>query len=348
MKKYKTYVGADLHRTFTQFNAQTALGKEVGCGKVMNDAELLGAFLSRLAQPVQVAVEASGNAAWFHDTLSAQGYSVLIAHPRETRARSGTRNKNDRFDARMLATLLRGGLIEKQAWCPTPEVRDVRLRLRHMHMMRKTCTSYKNKIHSILIQQNYHRPCQDLFCKKGRAFLAALPLPEHARLTVDRSLGTIDDIEATLAQDIALCEELVATDEQCWRLTTIPGINVHLAPLIRYETDSIERFATASAYVNYTGLVPGREQSANRSREIGITKEGSHWLRWAYVQAAQTANRTQGRLNRFYWRHFTKSGNRGTAIVATAREIATIAYYMMSRRQGYYEPLAPSQTRRPA
>ena len=69
----------------------------------------------------------------------------------------------------MLATLLRGGLIEKQAWCPSEEVRGIRTRLRHMHLLVRTRTAYKNKMHSLLIQHNLHGPCKDVFCKKGRA-----------------------------------------------------------------------------------------------------------------------------------------------------------------------------------
>jgi transposase len=339
-EEYKTYVGADLHKSFTQFNAQTVTGKEVCSKKVENRPEAITAFLGGLPQPVKVAVEATGNAAWFCDVVKAGGHEVFVAHPREPRANAVTMYKNDRFDARMLATLIRGNLIEKEAWQPPEDIRLNRERLRHMQLQTRTKTAHKNKVHSVLIRLNKQSPTKDAFCKKGRAFLNNLDIPAEYKTTVERCLTTIELEEAFLAEDIAYCENLARQDYKTWLLATIPGINVQLAAVIRSETGDIERFRNADAYVNYTGLVPGKEQSAGHSRNTGITKEGSRWLRWAFVEAAQSASRQKGRLGNFYWRHLMKTKQHGTAVVATAREMARIAYYMMKREQGYYEPVA--------
>lgn len=338
-KEYKTYVGADLHKNFTQFNAQTKAGKEVCSRKVENTEQSISDFLASLPGPVKVAVEACGNSAWFSDVALSGGHDVLIAHPRETRAKAGTKEKNDRFDARMLATLLRGELIEKHAWLPPEDTRRIRERLRNMHLQTRTKTAHKNKIHSILIRLNIKTPYKDAFCKRGRAYLNSLELPEEYKTTIQRCLTLIELEEAFLAEDTAWCKSLVDSDIKTWLLTTIPGIGPQLAALIRHETGDIERFTSAGAYVNYTGLVPGKQQSAGRSRETGITKEGSGWLRTAFVEAAQSASRQKGRLSTFYWRHMMKNRCHGTAATATAREIARIAFYIMKREQGYYEPL---------
>lgn len=336
---YKTYAGADLHKDFTQFNAQTQSGKEVCSRRVENSPEAIRDFLATLPAPVKVAVEATANAAWFCEVVKANGHDVVMAHPRETRAKSGTREKNDHFDARMLATLLRGNLIEKQAWQAPGEVRQARERLRHMALQTRTKVAHKNKAHSVLIRNNIHSPYRDPFCKKGLAHLDTLDIAPEYKTTLDRCRMTVALQEKFLAEDIAWCEQQVARDHVVWLLTTVPGIGAQLAALIRHETGDIARFHSADAYVNYTGMVPGKEQSAGKSRNIGITKEGSGWLRWAYVEAAQSARYGKGRLGRFFWRHFMKTKNYGHAITATAREIARIAYYIMKREQGYYEPL---------
>jgi transposase len=338
-RQYKTYVGADLHKIFTQFNAQTELGKEICSRRVENRPEAIQDFLLALPGPVKVAVEATGNAGWFCDIVKAVGYEVLMAHPRETRAKAGTREKNDRFDARMLATLLRGNLIEKQAWQAPEEVRRVRERLRHMRLETRTKTAYKNKAHSVLIRQNIGSPYKDAFCKKGRVFLKNLDVAEEYKTTIERCLTTIELEESFLAEDIAYCENLASRDLRTWLLATMPGINVQLAAVIRWETGDIERFHSADAYINYIGLVPGKEESAGNSRDIGITKEGSGWLRWAFVEAAWSASRQKGRLSNVYWRHILKRKKPAVAAVATAREMARIAYWIMKREQGYYEPL---------
>ena len=336
---YKTYVGADLHKIFTQFNAQTPQGKELCSRRVENTPEAIIAFLATLPGPVQVAVEATANAAWFCDVVRAAGHDTLMAHPRETRAKSGTREKNDRFDAKMLATLLRGNLIEKRAWHAPEDVRRARERLRHMALETRTLVAHKNKAHSILIRLNIRSPYRNPFCKKGQAFLDELDLAAEYRTTLERCRATIAQQEAFLAEDVAWCERRAKEIERVWLLTTMPGIAAQLATLIHYETGDVERFHSADAYVNYIGLVPGKEQSSGHIRNIGITKEGSGWLRWAFVEAAQSARYGRGRLGRFYWRQLIETKNHGRAVTATAREMARIAYHIMKRGQGYYEPL---------
>lgn len=344
-KSYKTYVGADLHRLRTHYVAQTSTGKEIASREIENREDLMLDFLGSLPQPVKVTVEATGNSNWFCDVVSGQGnYEVIVAHPRETSAMSGTREKDDRRDARMLATLLRGNLLSKKAYQPTKEERRIRERLRHMSLQTKTKTMYKNKIHSILIQHNIRSPYKDAFCKKGRQFLAEIDLPEEYRTTIDRCMVMIQLAEAFQKEDIEYCEKLAQEDPRTGLLMSIPGISVQLAALIRYETGDIERFDRAESYINYIGLAPGTRGSAGKNHSIGITKEGSSWLRLAFVQAAQTVQRQKGRLSRFYWRMVMKSKNRNEAVVATARKMATIAFYMMKRNQGYYEPLIYSET----
>ena len=334
-----SYVGADLHKTFTQFNAQDVNGKEIAKRKVNNTLEEILGFLATLPSPVKVAVEATGNADWFCDVVDSGGHEVIKAHPKETRARSGTREKSDRFDARMLATLLRGNLIEKRAWQPPEQVRRIRERLRHMRLQVKTATAHKNKAHSILTRLNIRSPYRDVFCKKGRQWLRGLDVAQEYKTSIERCLEVIELTERHRNQDLEYCEALARQDLTAQLLTSIPGVGLQLACVIRYETGDIHRFHSEQAYVNYTGLVPGKEQSAGKSRDIGITKEGSGHLRWAFVEAAQNMGRTKGRLSRFYWRHMIKHRKHGVAAVATAREIARIAYHMMKRQQGYYEPL---------
>lgn len=339
----ETYVGADLHKSFTQFNAQDANGKEIAKKRADNTVEEILGFLSTLPGQVKVAVEATGNSDWFCDVVRSGGYDVIKAHPKETRAKSGTREKNDRFDARMLATLLRGNLIEKRCWQPPEDVRRIRERLRHTRLQVKFATAYKNKAHSILIRLNIRSPYKDAFCKKGREHLLGLEIAPEYKTTVARCLEAIALAERHYQEDLEYCRELAMKDPMVELLTSIPGVGLYLACMIRYETGDVERFRSVDAYVNYTGLVPGKEQSGGKSREIGLTKEGSGHLRWAFVEAAQNIGRTKGRLSRFYWRHMIKHRTHGVAAVATAREMARIAFLMMKRKQGYYEPLVPEK-----
>lgn len=337
-KLYKTYVGADLHKTFTHFIAQDRTGKEKACEKIENRGEYFRDFLSIQAQPVKVVVESTSNWAWFCEEVKKGGFDVMVAHAAETSAKSGTREKNDAGDARLLATLLRGNLIEKECWQAPDEIRRLRERMRYMQFLVRHKTAMKNRVHSVLIRLNIRSPYKDAFCKRGRVFLRNLDIAPEYKATITRSMDTMEKMEEMLKDDLKFCELQAKEDELVGYLTTIPGINSQLACMIRYETGDIGRFERHEAYVNYTGIVPGKRESAETSRDIGITKEGSFWLRWAFMQAAQTSDRQKrGRLSNFYWRHYRKTRNRNKAVTATAREIAIIAFHMMKRRRAYYE-----------
>lgn len=340
MKKapINTYVGADLHKRFTHFIAQDRKGKEILSRRIDNNEVMIREFLGALPQPVAVVVESTSNWAWFSEQVKAGGHAVVVAHARETSAKADTREKNDEGDARLLATLLRGNLIRKQCWQAPDDVLRIRERLRCMQFLTRQKTAHKNRIHSILVRLNITSPRKDAFCKSGRDFLRALALAPEYKTSITRSLSLIEQIEAQLEEDLQFCRGLAERDPLVPLLMSIPGVGLQLACMIRYETGDIERFERVESYVNYTGLVPGKRSSAERSQNIGITKEGSFWLRWAFVQACQTVDRTRGRLSKYYWRHYHKSRERNKAVVATAREMAVIAYHMMKRKQGYYEP----------
>lgn len=335
----KTYVGADLHKSFTHFIAQDATGKELVSRKVDNNGVMMREFLSGLPGPLSVVVESTSNWGWFCDEVKLGGHEVVVAHARETSAMSGTRVKNDVADARLLATLLRGGMIRNECWQAPDEVREIRERLRYMQFLTRQKVSNKNRIHSVLIRQNVKSPRKDVFCKSGREFLRALRIGETYDRTIRLSLGMIEAIEAALESDLEFCRRLVQEDQLAGLLVSLPGVSAQLACVIRFETGDIDRFQRQEAYVNYTGLVPCQRQSADHVKNVGITKEGSFWLRWAFVQATQTIDRQRGRLSRYFWKQYRKSNNRNKAVVATAREMAVIAYHMMKKKQGYYEPL---------
>jgi len=337
-KQYKTYVGADLHKTFTYFIAQDPSGKEKACEKMKNHGEYFRDFLSAQAQPVKVVVESTSNWAWFCEEVGKGGFDVMVAHAAETSAKSGTREKSDAGDARLLATLLRGNLIEKQSWQAPDEIRRLRERMRYMQFLNRHKTAMKNRVHSVLIRLNIKTPQRDAFCKRGRIFLRNLDIAPEYKTTITRCLDTMEKMEEMLKEDLAFCMRQVKEDPLAGLLTTIPGISAQLACMIRYETGDIDRFERHEAYVNYTGIVPGKRESADTCQDIGITKEGSFWLRWAFMQAAQTADRQRrGRISNFYWRHFRRTRNRNKAVTATARELAVIAFYIMKRRRKYFD-----------
>ena len=102
---------------------------------------------------------------------------------------------------------------------------------------------------------------------------------------------------------------------------------------------------TSRRLVAYLGLDPKVKQSGEAPARSGrISKRGSASARWALVEAAWSAVLQPGPLRAFYQRVRTHRGH-GKAIVATARKLAILFWYMLTRGEDYAHQ-QPSLTRK--
>lgn len=69
----------------------------------------------------------------------------------------------------------------------------------------------------------------------------------------------------------------------------LPGFGVITGMTVLAAIGEIQRFESAKKLTSYSGLTGGLEQSGTKLVEKGITKEGRKELRWAVVEAAQRA-----------------------------------------------------------
>lgn len=95
-----------------------------------------------------------------------------------------------------------------------------------------------------------------------------------------------------------------------------------------------QRFATPWKLVSYAGLSPSTRESSGKTKTGRITKQGSPLLRWILVQCSLSAIRHDHHIRTFYERIKQRKGH-GKAIVATAKEMLVIIWYMLTRHQLY-------------
>src|SRR4030042_2003132 len=84
----------------------------------------------------------------------------------------------------------------------------------------------------------------------------------------------------------------------------------------------------------YLGLVPSTYASGGKVFHGRITKTGSKWLRWAAIEAAQTAVRSNSEFHAYYQRIKIRKGT-NAAKVATARRLLTIVYRLLRQKRLY-------------
>lgn len=127
-------------------------------------------------------------------------------------------------------------------------------------------------------------------------------LPAATRESVEQILRMHDFLSAELEMSEACLQGVKRQFPELLRMRTIPGIGRILAPVLWSEIGDLNRFASASALVNYTGLVPSLYESGEVSIHGGITRQGPVWLRWALVVAANAAIRGRNTFARRYRR----------------------------------------------
>ena len=122
-------------------------------------------------------------------------------------------------------------------------------------------------------------------------------------------------------------------------LSTVPGVGLILSLTILSEIGEISRFKRARQLSSYCGLCPSTAQSGNTLRHGRITRQGSKWLRWAFVEAAIQASGKPGPLRDFYLKLKKRKGGK-IARVAVARKISIYVFHMLKEKKTFAEVIS--------
>src|ERR1017187_4874359 len=261
------HVGVDLHQRFCYMTALEARGKIVQAGPVTNEKLALRRYFRQFrGQDVQVAVEACGFWPAFREVVEPEVERLVLVHPQRVKAIASAKLKNDRVDSETL--------------------------VRHR-------TRLKNQVHAVLHQQGLRSPVTDLFGKRGRLWLAGLKLPAAARESVSVCLRLLDGYSEEIQKQNLQLSEKAKHDKRAEWLMTIPGIGECSAMMLLAEIGDLGRFQDKEALCSYAGLVPRVRESAGKAARGGITRQGSPWMRWIMVEAAQVATRCSPAAKRY-------------------------------------------------
>jgi transposase len=154
-------------------------------------------------------------------------------------------------------------------------------------------------------------------------------------------LHSIDQLEEKIeAIEIRIAETLKDSPEMRL-LRSVPGLGPILAPLVWLEVGDIDRFPRAENLASYAGLVPRIIASGGRIRHGGTCRNVNHYLKWAYVEAANCAIRIKAHredhIGLLYQRLYPNKGH-GRAVVAVARHLAEATYWVLRKKQSYRAP----------
>jgi transposase len=308
--------------------ALDARGKAMQAGAVDNQKLALKRYFRQFrGQSVQVAVEACGFWPAFREAVEPEVKRLVLVHPQRVKAIASAKLKNDRVDSATLAHLLRCDLLP-ESWKADRETQARRQQVRLRATLVRQRTRLKNQVHAVLHQQGLRSPVTDLFGKRGRQWLAQVQLPPQARESVTVCCRLIDDYTQEIENQNLQLSVQAGKDERARWLMTIPGIGVYSAMLLLAEIGDIHRFPDKHALCSHAGLVPRVRESAGKRARSGITHQGSPWLRWIMVEAAQVATRSSPGAKQYYERLRRKKPAH-VARIALARKLLVAVWALL-------------------
>lgn len=331
------YTGLDLHRKYAQIVTLDESGNIVKEGKVDNSQQAFTDFFSQ--KPYYSATEhklvLEPTSFWYpcYEILENLNIEVHLANPVQVKAIASARIKTDRIDAKILAHLLRCNLLP-EAYIPPKSVRYLKELVRCRVSLIRMRTQIKNKIHSLLHKNSIRHEFSDLFGRKGLEYLQNLSLPPTFQTIKEHYLSVYYDLTEQIKIVSEIIKKKALKSRQAQLLTTIDGIGYFMALLILSEIGDINRFPTPKHLHSYAGIVPSVYSSGGKTRTGRITKQGSSYLRWAFVEVGQRQGQFQSKIGAYYRKIKAKKGTK-TAKVACARKIATAVFVVLKKNEPY-------------
>jgi transposase len=332
-----TPVGIDVHKR--RCKVVELQDGEIKVRKSMaNTREEWLEMLTELPPDAEIGLEVSTAGYFAMSVLEEAGWRERAHWVHTAGIDSNRRQKNDRLDAERLARKLAAHHLDPlpEAWFPPPEIRELRLRARQRCWLALLRTQAKNHMQSLLQMHGLLLPGSDPFGTEGQAWLQQQKLPAP----LGESIPQIQRLLKMLGEELKISEQYLAAVKkqfpQLILLQTIPGIGPLLAAVIWSELGTMERFPSAKALANDTGLVASYYDSGDVQVSGPITRQGSRWLRWALVTAANVAIQHPNPFARRY--HRLRRGKKpNVAKAAIAHSLARCVYGVLKHSCPYRE-----------
>jgi len=295
---YQYVIGIDAHKKFSYITVMSNdnKGEIKSQEKIMHNKDEYQKFFLQYNNNAKATLEATFNWYWMADIIQSYNIELHLSNPKETKAIAHAKLSNDKVDSKMLANLLRTNLLPESYIAP-PEIRDKRELLRYRMYLSSNRTGLKNRIHSILNKYGlaYEYEGSDLFSKSGIKFIESIKseLPEYTKKVLEMHINNLNIVIGTLKEIEEKIKEIFKSNKMILLLNTIPGVGDILAIVIYYETGEIERFRSHESYCYYSGTVPSGKISAGKIYSMKLSPACNHYLRWAYVEAANAVISTK-------------------------------------------------------
>jgi len=329
----KRYIAIDIHKHYVVLGGMNLQKEWVLRTRKVRMSRFPEWVLKNLNLIDAVVIESTSNAWEIHDLIAPLVGKTVVANPLKVGQIAGAKVKTDRLDVERLLTLLIADIVP-EVWVPPHHIRDLRSLISHRWRIQKQITMTKNRLQSFIHRFNLLPPEGKLFSEDNRSWWEEQEFSTMVRLQIEQDLLLLEHL--TMHKDAIHQELACLSNRDPWAkdmvfLMQIPGLGIVLSMTVLSAIGDISRFEHAKNLVGYAGLGAGVHDSGLKHQGKGITKAGRKELRWAMVEAAWVAVRSDP-----YWKaQFQALKKRGKhanqAVVAIARKILVAIWHVLSK-----------------
>ena len=330
------FIAIDIHKRYVMVGGQNARQewtlrpRKVPVGRFRDWAA------TNLRADDAVVIETTGSAWDIYDLVSPLVGKAVVAHAGKVRQIAEARVKTDKEDVKRLITLLIADIVPT-VWVPPQHVRELRALISFRWRLTKQITMSKNRLQSVVQRFNLQPPKGGLLADKNRSWWEQQAFSELTALQVNCDREIVSQLEgqkAAVDQKLAELSHREPWASPMVYLMQLPGFGLVLGLTILAAIGDISRFGHPKKLVGYAGLGAGVHASGEKYQEKSITKAGRKELRWALVEAAWVAVRSDPYWKAQYQR-LQKRLHPNQAIVAIARRLLVSVWHVLSKREPY-------------
>ena len=332
----RRYLALDIHKHYS-----VVAGVNFECQVVVEPVRIehadLESWLNKQIQSTDfVVIESTTNAWYIYDLLEPLAEKVLVANPIKVKQIAQARVKTDIRDTLILARLLAANMVPV-IWVPPAHVRNLRYLLSQRRHLVGMHTQTVNRMHSVAHRHHLSHPKGKRFNEKNTKWQRDKSLSDSEQFQLELDMNTkkhLAEQTEKITEKLRGMSHQKPWTESMMYLMQLPGFGVITGMTVLAAIGEITRFETPGHLASYSGLTPGLDQSGVKLRGKKITKEGRKDLRWAMVEVAQRAVKSDP-----LWKHrfneLQRRMHRNQAIVVIAHRLLELVWYVLSRRQPY-------------
>jgi transposase len=290
-----------------------------------------------------IGMEACSGSHFLGRALREQGHDVRLIPAQYVKPYVKT-NKSDYIDAEAISEA-----VQRPTMRFVPIKTEEQLDLQAVHRVRERWvmrrTAVVNQIRGLLLERGMVLPKGRTHLEEGLPEIladATVRISESFRVLLTQLKLELDALAKRIGEMDRVMEETVRENEDCQRLTTIPGIGPVTATALVAAVGNATAFRRGRDLAAWVGMVPREYSTGGKQKLLGISKRGNSYLRRLFVQCARSVmqHRNKQPAGMSNWlAQLVRRTHQNVAIVALANKLLRTAWAVLRKNETYRIPV---------